>query len=151
GGTAPYTYGVNGVYSTDLVYSNLTEGTYVLTVRDDNGCEISLPNIVIDPLPTEPTFSYSVSYNCDGTGNATITPTDPSYTYTLGATTQTSNVFNNLAVGNHTITVDYGSDCTTDVIVTIDANQELLGTAALDADATCNGGSDGAIEITASN
>ncbi|MFY7709093.1 hypothetical protein ACOSQB_00580, partial [Tenacibaculum sp. MEBiC07804] len=46
GGTAPYTYGVNGVYSTDLVYSNLTEGTYVLTVRDDNGCEISLPNIV---------------------------------------------------------------------------------------------------------
>ncbi|CAL2080958.1 SprB repeat-containing protein [Tenacibaculum sp. 190524A05c] len=148
GGTAPYTYGVNGVYSTDLVYNNLTEGTYVLTVRDDNGCEISLPNIVIDPLPTEPTFTYSVSYNCDGTGNATITPTDPSYTYTLGASTQTSNVFNNLPVGNSTITVDYGSSCTTDVIVTIDANQELLGSAALDSDATCNGGSDGSFNYS---
>ncbi|MFY7669617.1 hypothetical protein ACOSP6_00880, partial [Tenacibaculum sp. MEBiC06402] len=90
---------------------------------------------------------------CDGTGNATITPTDPSYTYTLGATTQTSNVFNNLAVGNHTITVDYGSDCTTDVIVTIDANQEFQAqlVVASVTDATCNGGSDGEFSMNVLN
>ncbi|WP_207899802.1 SprB repeat-containing protein, partial [Tenacibaculum skagerrakense] len=151
GGTAPYTYGVNGVYSNNLVYSNLTEGTYVLTVRDSNGCQLNLADIVIDPLPTEPTFSYSVSYNCDGTGNATITPTDPSYTYTLGASTQASNVFNNLAVGNHTITVDYGSDCTTDVIISISPGQQFTGSILGSTDSTCNGSDNGTIEVSASN
>ncbi|MCH2033632.1 MAG: SprB repeat-containing protein, partial [Tenacibaculum sp.] len=151
GGTGPYTYGVNGVYSSNLVYNNLTQGTYVLTVRDSNGCQLNLADIVIDPLPTQPNFTYTVTYNCDGTGNATITPTDPSYTYTLGATTQTSNVFNNLTPGSHTIVVDYGRSCTRDVVVSISANQELLGSASLNSDTSCNGGSDGSISITANN
>ncbi|SNR16328.1 beta strand repeat-containing protein [Tenacibaculum jejuense] len=151
GGTPPYSYGVNGVYSSDLVYNNLTEGTYVLTVRDDNGCEISLPNIVIDPLPALPTFSSSVSYECNGDGNISITPVDPSYTYTLGGTTNSTGVFPGLTNGNYTITVDYGRACTTDVIVTVLDNQELLGSVSKLTDAVCNGDTNGSIEISASN
>ncbi|WP_412766955.1 beta strand repeat-containing protein, partial [Tenacibaculum vairaonense] len=151
GGTSPYSYGVNGSYSSNLVYNNLTDGTYVLTVRDANGCEISLPNIVIDPLPAEPSFTFGVTYNCDGTGNVSVTPVDASYTYTLGATTNNTGVFNDLAVGDHTVTVDYGSDCTVDVVVTVDAGQEFMGTVSNLVNATCNGGSDGGLTITASN
>ncbi|CAL2104963.1 exported hypothetical protein [Tenacibaculum sp. 190524A02b] len=151
GGTPPYQYGVNGVYSTSLVKDNLAAGNYDLTVRDANGCEIMLPTITIDPLPAEPNLGYSVDYNCDGTGNITVTPTDVSYTYTLdGGAVQTSNVFNNLSAGTHTVEVDYGGDCTTNITAVVISNNELHGTMVA-TDVTCNGDSDGTITVETIN
>src|SRR6185295_15462253 len=39
GGTAPYTYSVDGsAFTTTLVYNNLGAGTYAVEVKDANGC-----------------------------------------------------------------------------------------------------------------
>ncbi|WP_431167861.1 hypothetical protein, partial [Tenacibaculum halocynthiae] len=70
----------------------------------------------------------SVAYNCDGTGNLTLTaPATPvlSYTYSLhgGTTTQATNVFNNLAVGTHTVAVNAPRPCPRNVVVTVAAGQ----------------------------
>ncbi|WP_440880716.1 lectin-like domain-containing protein [Tenacibaculum sp. C7A-26P2] len=157
GGTPPYTYGFNGVYSDDLVYDNLTDGTYVLTVKDDKGCTEAVDTIVIDPLPIIPEFTYDVTYNCDGTGNVTLNaPAAPVliYTYTdqsIGTVNPTGNVFQNLAVGTHNIIVKTDRACDRIVAVTVEADKEFKGQISNSENPSCNGGSDGEIIITASN
>ncbi|MGG8496617.1 hypothetical protein ACQY1Q_09385, partial [Tenacibaculum sp. TC6] len=154
GGTAPYTYGVDGVYNSALVYGNLTEGTYVLTVRDNNGCTQSVGSLTIDPLPVIPDFTNSVTYNCDGTGNVTLTPpASPSltYSYVVDGSPNANNVFNNLSVGSHTITVSAPRACPRDFVVTVAAGQAFGGSVVSSTDVSCNGGTDGSITIEVVN
>ncbi|WP_408032583.1 DUF6923 family protein, partial [Tenacibaculum xiamenense] len=153
GGTPPYSYGIDGVYSTNPVKPGLTEGTYALTVRDANNCITTLTSLTIDPLPTEPTVSTNIEYNCDGTGNITVSPNTAGYTYSLnGGTAQTSNVFTNVAIGTHTITVDYGRDCTTTVNVNvIDNGNNFSGTIVGSTDSRCFNANNGTATISASN
>ena len=83
----------------------------ILVTQPSDSCEqiISVPvNVVTDTK----TFSTTVVYNCAAsTGNITITPTVTTgyeYTYSLdGSSPQTSNTFNNAAVGVHTLTITY--------------------------------------------
>ena len=83
----------------------------ILVTQPSDSCEqtISVPvNVVTDTK----TFSTTVVYNCAAsTGNITITPTVTTgyeYTYSLdGGVPQTSNTFNNAAVGVHTLTITY--------------------------------------------
>ncbi|PQJ23109.1 hypothetical protein BSU00_02310 [Tenacibaculum sp. SG-28] len=157
GGTAPYTYGIDNVYSDLLEKDGLTEGTYALTVKDDNGCVLDLGSITIDPLPSKPNFSSAISYNCDGTGNLTVTPVDPSYTYTItdGTSTtgpQASNLFSNLVAGvNYTITIDYGKACTTEITTKVQPNNEFGGTIVSSEDSSCFESNNGSITIAANN
>ncbi|WP_408028847.1 hypothetical protein, partial [Tenacibaculum xiamenense] len=157
GGTAPYTYGVDGVYNTDLVYDNLTEGTYTLTVQDNNGCIQSVGSLTIDPLPVIPDFTHSITYNCDGSGNVTLTPPATpvlTYSYSIDGGTNinlTGNVFNNLAVGTHTITVLTPRGCNRDFVVTVADNEEFTGSIVSSTDVLCNGATDGTITIEAVN
>ncbi|WP_422861834.1 T9SS type B sorting domain-containing protein [Flagellimonas sp. W118] len=159
GGSGDYQYSINGGPWTPsttggTVFANLTDGTYSIQVRDANeiGCTITLPNVVIAPLPTEPTLSTSVAYNCDGTGNITVLPNDPTYTYSLnGAAAQASNVFNNVAVGTHTIDVNYGSDCVTQTTVTVTAGNAFGSSITAFSDISCNAGTDGSISFEVDN
>ncbi len=115
GGSGDYQYNINGGAWTasttgGTVFTDLMDGTYTIQVRDANniGCVIILPGVIIAPLPVEPTLTTSVAYNCDGTGNITVLPNDPSYTYSIdGNPAQAGNVFNDVALGSHMITVDY--------------------------------------------
>ncbi|MFL0135373.1 SprB repeat-containing protein, partial [Tenacibaculum maritimum] len=152
GGTAPYSYGINGVYSSNRVKGNLTQGTYVLTIRDANNCTLTLADIVIDPLPIEPTFSTNVAYNCDGTGTVTITPAGAGYSYLLDGVAQAdpmSNVFTNVAVGLHTIRVDYGSSCTVDISVRVLADKEFSAKVIATTNSICNNSDNGTITVLA--
>ncbi|MDP2542929.1 hypothetical protein, partial [Tenacibaculum discolor] len=85
-------------------------------------------------------------------GNITITPLDATYTYTLdGGTPQTgNNVFNNVSVGAHTISVGYGSSCTTDITVNVEPSQEFTAAVIGQTNPTCIGDSDGTITVEAS-
>ncbi|MFS4466229.1 T9SS type B sorting domain-containing protein [Maribacter sp. 2210JD10-5] len=160
GGSGDYQYSINGAPWTasttgGTVFTGLSDGTYTIRVRDAAvvTCFITLPDVIIPPLPVAPTLSESVSYNCDGTGNITILPNDPSYTYSLdgGTTTQTINVFNNIAVGTYTVTVDYGSDCETDIAVTVEAGNQFEASVTAFENLDCNGDNSGTITIDANN
>ena len=62
GGTAPYEYSIDGVNFVSgagaETFSNLTDGTYNITVRDANGCVFLTNPVTIDPLnePSDLTF-----------------------------------------------------------------------------------------------
>ncbi|RNC92297.1 MAG: hypothetical protein ED555_04160 [Allomuricauda sp.] len=159
GGSGDYQYSLNGgAWSAPttggITYTGLINGTYTIQVRDANAvlCSITLPDIIIAPLPVEPALSFTVGYNCDGTGNITVAPNDPSYTYSLdGGAFQTSNVFTNVAVGNHTVTVDYGSNCTTQADVLIENGNAFVANITAFSDVSCNGGTDGSITFEVEN
>ncbi|MGP1991750.1 T9SS type B sorting domain-containing protein [Zobellia laminariae] len=160
GGSTNYQYSINGgawtaSSSTGVhTFTDLTDDTYSIRVRDANAtsCEITLANIVISPLPTEPTLYTSVTYNCDGTGNITVLPNDATYTYSIdGATAQTPNLFSNVAIGSHTITVNYGSDCTVDTTVIIEDGHTFEASITAFENLDCNADSSGTITIDADN
>ncbi|WP_428742791.1 T9SS type B sorting domain-containing protein [Tenacibaculum sp.] len=156
GGTPNYLYfykltsDTNYTQAGSTTVTNLDPGTYDTRVVDANGCILDLNQVTIADLPTEPTLASSIAYNCDGTGNidVVVTPLDPSYIYTLdgGAPQTGNNVFTNIAVGPHTISVEYGSSCTTDITVNVEPDQEF--TAAIIGNSkTCIGSNDGTITV----
>ena len=115
GGSGDYQYSINGgAWSASttggITFTDLDDDTYSISVRDANAinCIVSIPDIIINPLPVPPTVDYSAVYNCDGTGNVTITAFDASYTYILHCDSQpgaTRNIFYNIAVGTYTLRV----------------------------------------------
>lgn len=115
GGTAPYEYSFDGGsnYGASAI-GYLLPGTHTLYIRDANLCTYPM-TVTIDPEPTPPTATPALDYECDGEGTITVTTssTDFDYTYEINGTPNTpntSNVFSNVPVGNHTITVNYTSN-----------------------------------------
>ncbi|SHJ90809.1 gliding motility-associated C-terminal domain-containing protein [Maribacter aquivivus] len=120
GGQAPYQYSFDGGSTFTVVdEQRLTPGTYQLAIKDALGCETPL-EITVPTAAIDPTFTNAITYECNGDGVVTITPsntTDFTYTYKLNGTDNTpldSNVFNNVAPGTQTITVGYTSSIAAD-------------------------------------
>ncbi|KQB36907.1 putative hemagglutinin/hemolysin-like protein [Flavobacterium daejeonense] len=117
GGTAPYEYSFdNQTTWTTTNEAYLAPGTYTVYVRDANGCIYPMPNIVIDPVPVEPTINVeNPAFNCDGTATATVTVTNNgganyNYEYLIDGIPNTNvppNVFTNVPSGTHTVSVSY--------------------------------------------
>ena len=103
---------------TSYTLTEVPSGTWTFTVTNDDGCvsPATDPVTISDPLPIPP--SPVVSVDCSsGAGNAVITVTTPTgtgYQYRLDAGAyQTSNVFTSVSNGDHRVTVQNASGCTT--------------------------------------
>ena len=123
GGDAPYNYSLDGVnFQTGNTFSNLTEGTYTVTIRDANDCTSIANSITIDPLNpiTDISFDASpvvcpaltsdvtISNVIGGTGiieYQIIAPASAATAY------QTSNVFSGLEPGTYTFQVTDENEC----------------------------------------
>ena len=159
GGSGDYQYSINGGAWTPVTtgghaFSGLIDGTYSIQVRDANAisCLITLPDVIIPPLPIEPVLTTSIAYNCDGSANITVLPSDPAYTYSLNAgAPQASNVFTNVAAGSHIITVDYGSGCTVDTAVVVEDGFTFGAQITAFDNISCNAGADGSITFSVDN
>ncbi|WP_318343128.1 T9SS type B sorting domain-containing protein [Flagellimonas baculiformis] len=159
GGSGNYQYSINGGAWTPsttggAVFTDLMDGTYSIRVRDANqiDCFITLPDVIIPPLPVEPTLSTTFVYNCDGTADLTVLPNDPGYTYSLdGSTPQSGNLFTDVAPGLHTIEVNYGSDCTVQTTVNIEAGHVFDAAITAHTDISCFGAADGSITFEVEN
>ncbi|WP_170141442.1 beta strand repeat-containing protein, partial [Flavobacterium aquicola] len=127
GGTVPYQYSFDG----GNLWENVTQkyvkaGTYNLAVKDALGCIFKIPyTVTLDPKPADPDIDDNINtvYNCDGTATATVIVSNPTstggttYTYEyylktgtnppVANTPITSNIFNNVPSGDHTIIVKY--------------------------------------------
>ena len=149
GGTTPYTYiWSNGATSQDI--SNLIAGTYTVTVTDAKGCTAIYTAEVAQPTALTATATATPVVACTGGSNGSIDLTPdggtPNYTYlwSNGATTQD---LNNLAAGTYTVTVRDANNCTFVLPVLVPQLSDLDVTVNV-TDVTCNGGNDGAIDIT---
>jgi gliding motility-associated-like protein len=153
GGTAPYEYAIDGVtFSANSIFSNLSDGIYVLYVRDTNQCIDSLSVTVFAPTALV-LVKDSTNVTCNGlnNGNASVTVSGGTSPYTYlwnDSLAQATSTATGLAAGNYEVIVTDNRGCAdTAQVAIIEPNPLLL---VLDnlVDVLCNGAATGAINIS---
>ncbi len=146
GGNQPYAYVWNNGHNTASI-SNLSGGTYNVTVTDFYGCShtsnVTVNSITPPSLTT--TSSPSTCGNNNGSTTATITGGTTPYTY-LWNNGHTTNIINNLSAGNYAVTVTDASSCTVNGNVIVSSPGNL--NASLNPTNPSCGGSNGALTAT---
>jgi len=118
GGLAPISYDWNTTPpQTTATASNLSEGTYTVTVTQGNGCSIQ-QSFVIDAAATPINTSVTDLKNayCTATnGSATVLADGgtPPYSYAVDGSTDWvfSNILQGLNAGEHTVTIQDANGC----------------------------------------
>ena len=105
GGTAPYTYSLNGgAFQTGNIISNVPAGTQNVVVLDSKGCRITKTVVVAQPVQ----ITYTFTNGCNNTWNGTITTGAnfgrPPYSYQIDNWGYSSrNLFTNLGPATYRI------------------------------------------------
>lgn len=141
GGTAPYTFSLNGgTFQASGTFNNLGAGSYSVTAKDANGCTgtanftLTAPNpcagvtITVTATtvnPTSPTANNgSISASASG-------GTGP-YTFSLnGGAFQSSGTFSNLGQGNFNVTARDANTCSGSASFTLTAPDPCAGVSIL--------------------
>lgn len=144
GTSAPYLYSLDGTnfLGTGTFY-NLAANSYIVTVKDANGC-INTKQVAVGNNTFTPT--YSTAYNGTTCGNSLGTiNADPNggvapYQYSInnGLAYQASNIFANLPVGQYQLKVKDANGCiSTMVLVNISPSIGFV-VSATSSNSTCN-------------
>ncbi len=114
GGQTPYTYLWNNG-STTYATSNLTAGSYTVTVTDNNGCANSLTATLTQPATalsaTLATISYPGCHGGKGSASVNASGGTPAYRYAWAPITNTTASSTNLTAGTYTVTVSDAHGC----------------------------------------
>ncbi len=129
GGTTPYSYNWNNGATTQNL-TNLSAGTYTVSVTDANGCTTSTSHTITQPSAAlNAAVSSSQNVNCFGGNNASVTLTvnggtaPYNYNWSNGATTQN---ITGLTSGTYTVTVTDANGCTANAVQTISQPAQAL-------------------------
>ena len=159
-GTTPYEYKLNdGSYQSSNIFSNLSAGTYSVTVKDANDCIVSINNIVISEAQSslEATINDFQNVTCNGGSDGSIdlevSGGTPSYTYEWTTTDGSGLVADaqdqsGLTVGTYNVTVTDANGCTDTEEITLTQPDELIADANVTTPIACNGGT-ATVTITA--
>jgi len=121
GGQEPYQYKLgSSAFQSSPLFENLSSGSYIITVRDANGCEFILTNVDIENETPSTLAAFSKTSVADtdcinGNGSLEIGVTGgvKPYQFQLNAGGfGPDSVFVNLQNGNYSVTVKDGDNCT---------------------------------------
>jgi len=155
-----YTYtltltGQTPITQNNPLFTGLAIGNYSYAIESTtSGCQGSGTTTLTTNTAITTTVSLTMPL-CNGGSDGIISliPSGgvPSYEYSIdaGVTYQTSNSFNTVAAGTHTIRIKDNVGCTKDTTVTL-AEPTLLAASATSTPGGCNG-NDGTIVVTAAN
>jgi gliding motility-associated-like protein len=154
GGNRPFQYSIDGgtTYQTSNVFAGLAAGNYIIDFRDAGNCSGRVNVSIIEPAELRGTASVTAA-RCNGESNGTITVnlnggTFP-YEYSLdGVTYQSSNLFF-VAAGTYTVYTRDRNGCTSTIPNNVVTQPTVVFATAISGNATCNGGNDGTITVTA--
>ncbi|HRK29212.1 MAG TPA: T9SS type A sorting domain-containing protein [Chitinophagales bacterium] len=148
GGTPPYSFLWSNGQTTQSI-SNLTAGSYTLSITDANGCLRTQTIAVTEPNPLLAANNItSLLCNGDGNGSIALTPQGgtPPYSY-LWSNGQTGITATGLSGGTFSVTITDTNNCTF-----VQSNMAVIEPTAITATnqqvpILCNGGSNGAITL----
>ena len=151
GGTAPYTYlWSNG--ATTAQVTNVKGGTYQVTVTDAGGCT-AVAQVRINQSPALSLAGFiDNNLGCDGQANGAVSVmanggVEP-YTYKW-STGATESFLMGVGAGTYSATVTDAKGCTDVTSIELTEPAGFTIDAAVDANVTCNQGSDGAVSVSA--
>lgn len=151
GGSEPYSFAwSNNANTEDL--SNLTAGTYSITLTDQNGCILTETITLTEPSVFDASITSTTNANCSGgtDGTATVTATGGSGNYTYDwSNGQYTPIATDLSVGAYTVTVSDDNGCSMADDTTITSPSSLSANITSSMDITCNKGNDGEATVTA--
>jgi gliding motility-associated-like protein len=115
GGTPPYNYLWSNA-STNEDQTNLTAGTYTVTVTDGNGCSLDTTVTLTSPPAITGTLTATSNNVCAGStdGTATVHGSGgvPPYTYSInGVAFQSDTLFTGLGAGNYAAVIKDATGC----------------------------------------
>lgn len=149
-GVGPFAIDWSTGESNMMSISNVTAGSYSVSVTDGQGCYGNLNFVIPEPAPMSIAL-LSTPSTCSGANNGTIDMTVvggtyPYYYYDWSSGQTTQDVIN-LEPGSYSVTVTDENGCTaTDATSLTDPQPIQVSYASTDV--TCSGGTDGAIDIT---
>ena len=159
GATSPYSYNwSNGTTSSSI--SNVTSGTYTVTITDAAGCtdveSIDISDIGGPTVQITSTTDVSCNGTCDGAATATITTTSTGpYDYdwsngnSTSGTSSTTNIVSSLCAGTISVTLTDAAGCASTATANISEPTTIQISTDSIVDANC-GNSNGSIYITVS-
>jgi len=157
GGTPPYMYSIDGgAFQVSGNFSGLDAGTHAVTLRDQNMCDYNLPVIITQPASALAVTISRTDVLCFGESNGTATATasggSSPYSYSWNTNpVQTTDLATGLSAGNYVVTVTDNSGCIITGAVGISQPPGALALFADITDVSCNGGTDGRIDLTVTN
>ncbi|NNC95174.1 MAG: hypothetical protein HKN92_06385, partial [Chitinophagales bacterium] len=156
GGTPAYTYDWSHIVGTDdgEDVNTLSAGTYIVTGTDANSCTVSSSIVITEPAVLALTETHiNASCNGDSDGSIDITPSGGTGPFTYDwdhiVGTDDGEDVNTLAAGTYNVTVTDANSCIASASVVI-TEPAVLSLSDTHVDVSCNGGSDGSIDITPS-
>ncbi len=152
GGTPTYLYNWSNSQTT-VTISNLTAGTYTVTVTDSNGCTNSLSYNINQPTLLTSSISGFTNITCFGqnTGDATVIANGgtPNYSY-LWNNSQNTQTATNLIAGTYSVIVIDNNGCSSTSLVTITEPTNVSVSYNTISNISCYGESNGSISINVS-
>jgi hypothetical protein len=119
GGTPPYDFsiGVQGNFDTpqtQVLFENLSSGSYVASVTDFDGCSQIIPFTIPSSSDVFFTLNGVNPVNNDGSISAIITQGEPPFTWTWSSNVngQTGLTVNNLTAGTYSLSITDNNGCT---------------------------------------
>ena len=152
-GDGSYTYlWSNG--ATEASLTNLTAGSYRVTVTGSGGCTASESVTVSQPSALAAVAYTDNNATCTGKADGAVSvfasrgsDADPGFTY-LWSNGSTEQFNMNVPAGTYDVTVTDDNGCTITASATVTEPAGFTVETAVDANATCNGGADGAATAT---
>jgi hypothetical protein len=160
GGVAAYGFvWSNGALTEDL--SNVGADTYNVTITDQNGCQTSNSITLTEPsalavslntISNYNGFGISCNGNADGAIDVNVSGGTGVYGY-LWSNGATSQDLNNVTAGTYSLTVTDNNGCTASISETLTQAPALTASAVVSSNyngfgISCNGLSDGAVDLT---
>jgi large repetitive protein len=157
GGVAPYTYSIDGgPYQASGLFTALGAGVHSVTVRDFNLCLYPVSLTITQPAaPLAVTISHTDVLcvgGTTGTATASVSGGTPPYTYLWNSVPPATGAsVTGLPAGNYTVTVTDINGCVSSANVSVLQPSAALAATTVVTGVSCNGGTDGAINLTVSN
>jgi large repetitive protein len=164
GGVAPYEFSINGsAFQSNPIFTNLIPGNYDITVRDAYGCEVVLPaETIAAQVSVDVTLTKEL--DCTSSPDAVITGTIsdgyPPYTYAVSinggsfsslGSTGTPFLYSTANSGTFQFQITDSNGCTViSNVITINPIINPIATTTT-VDPSCNGDSNGSVQIIPSN
>ncbi|HLP93365.1 MAG TPA: hypothetical protein VK168_04985, partial [Saprospiraceae bacterium] len=153
-GTPPYAYAwppSAGNQNTQMV-SNLSAGSYEVTVTDDAGCTGTVVVTIFEPSQLTASATLLLAVSCNGWADGSVSVTSGGgtaphiYLWSNGSADQ---VLNGLVAGTYTVTVTDGNGCSQMASIVVTQPASALNVSAASTNVSCQGGNDGSATATA--